>query len=531
MTIMNFKTAVLCTFLYSFSLAQTTVSGYVFEDSNRNSVKDRREKGISNVAVSNGTEVTLTDKNGRYSLPLYGDHTIFVIKPAGYRTKTDANNLPQFYYHHKANGSPADFKYKGTAPTGTLPDEVNFPLNKSAEPKDFQILVFGDPQPYTLKEIDYFKRGIINEVKNNRKDAIFGISLGDLVGDDLSLHPHYIAAIREIGLPWYNVMGNHDMNYDATEDRLSDETFEEHFGPSHYAFNYGNVHFMILDNILYPDPRGRKGYWGGFRADQLKFIENNLKLVPKEKLIVIAFHIQMMPERTGDDHFRMADRARLFELLKPFENILMMSAHTHKQSQIYYSKGEGWEGATDLHEYNAGTTSGDWYSGTADATGVPASVMRDGTYRGYSFIDFKDNKYSIQYKAAGYPDEFQIRLHVPKTIASRRNSARIVANFFMGGKDDLLEYRVDTGEWKSMTYSESMDPSFLRSVLAWDAESDLLQGRRPSNPENSKHLWTAAFPGGLTLGTHRLQVRATDRYGKMHTAEQEFEVQEPRPIP
>jgi len=102
MTIMNFKTAVLCTFLYSFSLAQTTVSGYVFEDSNRNSVKDRREKGISNVAVSNGTEVTLTDKNGRYSLPLYGDHTIFVIKPAGYRTKTDANNLPQFYYHHKA---------------------------------------------------------------------------------------------------------------------------------------------------------------------------------------------------------------------------------------------------------------------------------------------------------------------------------------------------------------------------------------------------------------------------------------------
>ncbi len=101
----------------------------------------------------------------------------------------------------------------------------------------------------------------------------------------------------------------------------------------------------------------------------------------------------------------------------------------------------------------------------------------------------------------------------------------------MGGKDDLLEYRVDTGEWKSMTYSESMDPSFLRSVLAWDAESDLLQGRRPSNPENSKHLWTAAFPGGLTLGTHRLQVRATDRYGKMHTAEQEFEVQEPRPIP
>ncbi|MGZ5197954.1 MAG: calcineurin-like phosphoesterase C-terminal domain-containing protein, partial [Kaistella sp.] len=410
---MNFKISVLCVLFSSFALAQTSVSGYVFEDTNGNAVKDKKEKGISSVAVSNGVEVTLTDKNGRYALPVYGDHTIFVIKPADYRTKTDANNLPEFYYHHKLNGSPADLKYKGTAPTGKLAAEVNFALYRTTENKDFQILVFGDPQPYTLKEIDYFKRGIINEVKNNRKNAVFGISLGDLVGDDLSLHPPYIAAVKELALPWYNVIGNHDMNFDAKEDRLSDETFEENFGPANYAFNYGNVHFMVLDDILYPDPRDGKGYWGGFREDQLKFIDNNLKLVPKNKLIVLAFHIQMMLEREEDDHFRMEDRKKLFELLKPFENVLMMSAHTHKQTQIFYNKGDGWEGAADLHEYNAGTTSGDWYSGTVDATGVPASVMRDGTYRGYSFIDFKDNKYSIQYKVAGQPEDFQISLYMP----------------------------------------------------------------------------------------------------------------------
>jgi len=63
-------------------------------------------------------------------------------------------------------------------------------------------LVFGDPQPYDLKEMDYFKRGIINEVKNNKKNAVFGISLGDLVGDNLSLHPAYIDAVKELGLPW-----------------------------------------------------------------------------------------------------------------------------------------------------------------------------------------------------------------------------------------------------------------------------------------------------------------------------------------
>ena len=36
-------------------------------------------------------------------------------------------------------------------------------------------------------------------MKNIKKDAVFGISLGDLVGDDLSLHPLYIDAVKEIG--------------------------------------------------------------------------------------------------------------------------------------------------------------------------------------------------------------------------------------------------------------------------------------------------------------------------------------------
>lgn len=49
----------------SFSLlAQNTVTGYIYEDSNQNGKKERREKGIPEVAVSNGKEVVLTDKKG-----------------------------------------------------------------------------------------------------------------------------------------------------------------------------------------------------------------------------------------------------------------------------------------------------------------------------------------------------------------------------------------------------------------------------------------------------------------------------------
>ena len=44
--------------------------GTVFLDQNKNGILDPREKGLGNVRVSNGLDVVLTDKNGRYELPV-----------------------------------------------------------------------------------------------------------------------------------------------------------------------------------------------------------------------------------------------------------------------------------------------------------------------------------------------------------------------------------------------------------------------------------------------------------------------------
>jgi hypothetical protein len=283
-----------------------------------------------------------------------------------------------------------------------------------------------------------------------------------------------------------------------------------------------------LDDILYPDPRDGKGYWGGFREDQLKFVENDLKLVDKSKLVVVSFHIPL--EHKNEDNFRNADRQKLFDYLTPFQNALILSAHTHIQQQIFYGKQAGWNGSKDLHEFNAGTTCGDWWSGTADDAGLPTSTMRDGTAKGYSFISFNDNQYKVKYKTAGKPEDYQIGLYVPKAIPGR-TSAKILANFFMGSKKDKVEYRVDGDQWEAMEYDETLDPNFVMSVFKWDVTPNLLPGRRPSNPEMSKHIWTGAFPKKLSLGKHKVEVRAVDMYGNQFTTSEEFEVQTPVLIP
>src|SRR5690606_17050644 len=228
------------------AFSQQTVKGIVFEDLNGNGKKDRKEKGLGGVGVSNGEIVVSTDEKGSYSLPVSDDNIIFVIKPAAYALPVNAQQLPQFYYRHKPNGSPENFKYEGVKPTGPLPKSVDFALQPANDDKDFTTLLFGDPQPYSQEEVDHYAKGIVAELEGG-VNARFGLSLGDLVGDMLTLHDPYIKATQKIGIPWFNVMGNHDMNYEAKHDSLSDETFERNFGPANYSFNYGDVHFIILD--------------------------------------------------------------------------------------------------------------------------------------------------------------------------------------------------------------------------------------------------------------------------------------------
>lgn len=504
-----------CTLLCSISLlAQTNVQGFVFADENQNGKKERNEKGIANVSVTNGLDVILTDEKGKYILPISDDAIIAVIKPANYKIGVDKNNLPQFFYNHKLKGSP-NLKFKGVDATGKLPKSVDFGLIPQEENQEFTALIFGDPQPYTQEEVDFFAKGIVSEVEGI-KNVPFGLSLGDLVGNDLALFNPYIQAIKKAGIPWYNLLGNHDLNFDATTDETADETYEAHFGPANYAFNYGKVHFIVLDNVLYPDPRNQKGYWGGFTTDQLKFLANDLKLVSKDHLIVLAFHIPL--KETEGDSFRDADREQLFSLLKEFPYTLSLSAHTHIQRQDYFGKTEGWLQEKPHHHYNVGTTSGDWYSGKFNQEGIPVSTMRDGTPKGYAFINFKGNQYSLDYKVAGKPKTYQMKVFAPKVVEKDRPTrSGIYVNFFMGSKNDILKYRVDQGAWKVMEYVEEIDPSYTTDVYEWDLTEVLIPGRRSSNPIISEHLWRGKIPTNLELGEHSIEIKAIDQFGKTYT--------------
>ncbi len=505
--------------------------GFVFHDRNENRQKDDSEPGIAGVAVSNGTDIVHTNDEGAYELPVSDDAIVFVVKPKDWMTPVNEHFLPQFYYLHKPNGYPDNYRYKATAPTGPLPETINFPLYPEDGSPDFKMVVFGDPQPYNIDQVDFFAEDIVTELIG-RTDLEFGITMGDIVGDDLELFSPLNQAVSKIGIPWHNVLGNHDINYMAPNDRMSSATYESVYGPATYAFVYGDVHFIVVDNVIHKDEVGSRSYVGGLRPDQFEFVSNYLETVSKEDLVVINMHI---PLAQHGESFRKSDQKQLFDLLKDFPNSLSISAHSHVQeNKLFHKDSSDWQREVPHHHFNVGTTSGSWWNGMRNENDVPHTMMRDGTPNGYSFITFKGAEYIIDWKVAGSPDNHRMKIHVPRGIkANSTDTTLLTVNFFNGSEESELSYRIKgQTDWKPMEKVLKPDPYYallgkrwekfrkidFRAKWAADTTVDLAQIGVLPRPVNSSHLWEANIGTDWPAGRHIIEVKAKDRYGQTFTA-------------
>ncbi len=499
-----------------------SVSGVVFHDANHNARFDDGEGGIPRVLVSNGTDVVATGPFGGFELPIGDATTIFVIQPRGWRVPVDEYNRARFHYIHNPAGSPP-LEYGGVAPTGPLPERLEFPLHPADGNGPHRILLLGDPQPYNQAEVDHFARSTIAELAAS-PDITAVIVLGDIVGDDLSLFEAVSAAVARVGVPAWYVYGNHDMDFDAAEDETADDTFEATFGPATYAFQVGHTHFIVLDDVIYPYAGPRK-YMGGLREDQFLFLENYLAHVPTDERVVLAMHI---PLEDFGDTFRVADRERLFTLLADHPHTLSLSAHTHTQNHFFYDHRQGWPHPTPHHHYNVGTTSGSWWQGPPDADGVPVSPMRDGTPKGYALLTLEDTDYGLRYKATGRPAGEQMALFVPRVIPpSGWWPGYVYANVYNGEERTVVEWRVDDGPWRAMKHLEPQpDPIYSHRMFTTWSRHHPPRGKPLPAPGLSRHLWRARLPGGLPGGLHTVEVRVSDPYGGRFSRTTTFRVAE-----
>ena len=447
--------------------------------------------GLEGVPVTDGVTVTPTDADGRYRFTSTADRPfVYLSVPAGYRLPTSDAGTTRVYQPLDPDGS------------GTATAEFRLrPLDQDDTRHAFTFLA--DPQAQSRAEMRTFRRTTAPDVRQTAEGLgdrpVFGVGGGDLVFDDLSLFDGYKDAVRRTGLPFVQVVGNHDLNFDAPADPGSTATFRRHFGPEYYSFDRGAVHYVVLDDVYWPGSDGFGGetddYFGHIEAAQLRWLEQDLALVEDGRPVVVLTHIPLLSTayaRRGESspsvRGMVSNRAALYDLLDPFE-AHVVTGHVHENEHRYED---------GPHEHVVGTTCGAWWTGP---------VCYDGTPRGYAVYEVNGSSVRWRYKSTGKDATHQMRLSFADPDADAPD--RILTNVWDADDEWTVTWYEDGVRRGEMDQAPGVDPLTERLYAGEETPE-----KHPwVEPQPTDHLFTAPY----NPDANRIRVEATDRFDRTYS--------------
>lgn len=164
---------------------------------------------------------------------------VWVSTPAGHLPARNAAGTMRFY-------AELDI---------TDEQQVDFALERTGDDAAHAMLLLADPQTKTRTETDLLHEttvpSVLDTVHGLGDTPVFGLTCGDIMYDDLTLYPEYERAVSRLGIPFYQVIGNHDLEFAAQTTEAAAATFNAYFGPTWYSFDRGAVHYVVLDDVFW----------------------------------------------------------------------------------------------------------------------------------------------------------------------------------------------------------------------------------------------------------------------------------------
>ncbi|RYZ50112.1 MAG: metallophosphoesterase, partial [Chitinophagaceae bacterium] len=440
--------------------------------------------GLPGVAVTDGTNIVKTDAKGAYRFYTTGEATmVYLTLPAGYEIPSEAG-IAKFYQHIKA----VKGKFK-----------ADFHLKKLDRPdtKHFAI-VWADPQINTDAQAQKLITVSAPDTKAHvaellQQGPVHGITAGDIYWDNFAMIPPYKKAVAVTGIPFFQVLGNHDMDINVRSDEASDNTFHEHFGPSWYSFNRGNAHYVVLDNVFYY--ANGYNYIGYVTEQQLKWLEQDLAGVKPGSPVFVSMHIsgytheKSRNKKAADNPGNITfNRQALYDLLKPF-NAHLLTGHSHTNENVE-------EGG--VYEHNTAALCGAWWT-------VP--ICTDGTPAGYGVYAVDGNNVSWYYKSVGKDKSYQMRVYDRGRYPAR--PADIAVNVWNWDKAWKVEWKEDGKGMGAMKRETALDADALLAMAGADKPGTYSW----IEPSMTDHLFFATpSPSAKTV-----EIIVTDRFGNIYT--------------
>jgi 3',5'-cyclic AMP phosphodiesterase CpdA len=219
-------------------------------------------------------------------------------------------------------------------------------------------------------------------------------ALAESYGRSDTLYNLYEETIKELKMPVYNTMGNHEVfglyetsGISPDHEEYGKKLYENRLAKRYYSFDHNNWHFVVLDGIGFTENRR---YYGHIDTEQLAWLKSDLEKAG-DKPVVVSTHIPLLsvgaqimngPNEAMGKGSIITNANEVRAILEQYNTKLVLQGHLHFLEDIQYN---------GIHYITGGAVSSQWWQG-----------KRFGMEEGFLKIDVSGEDFTWEYVDFGW---------------------------------------------------------------------------------------------------------------------------------
>lgn len=491
-------------------------------------------EGLADVVVSDGVEVVKTDKDGVYqfkSAKKWG--YVFISIPKGYEVSSEGV-LPQF---HATLTEKAD-----------KAERHDFNLVKVNQEK-YRVYFLGDmhlaDRTNDLNQFDNCMKEVKADIMDDDVKS-YVITLGDMTWDLYwysrnYYFPQYLNSVNYYfknaakQVQFFHTIGNHDHDMCKDGDFNTVIEYVKDIAPTYYSFNIGDVHYIVLDDILCTNVGGaasakpERSYNSEVTDEQLKWLAKDLSFVSKTTPVIVTSHAPVYAKETvkNVNTYYLKNSRALISKFKGY-NVDFVTGHTH----VLYNVDKSSDG---IYEHNAGAVCASWWWSGYLTPGI--HICTDGAPGGYSVWDISGTDKKWRYKGTGRDAKEQFRSYdlnnvwftvekdapkVPEALKSKfekytkaypeNSNNEVLINIWNWSPNWKIEIKED-GKTLTSTRVKGYDPLHIAALTAKRFNDSSITAEPAFTTTENYHM----FKVKASSATSTIDIKVTDEFGNVYT--------------
>lgn len=220
-------------------------------------------------------------------------------------------------------------------------------------------------------------------------------ALGQTQGRADSLYDIYTGIMKNLKMPVYHGMGNHEVfglytesGIDPSHKLFGKRMYENKLAKPYYSFDENHWHFIMLDPIGFTEERR---YYGHIDSVQVEWLKADLAATGTKKPVVVVTHIPLIsigsqimegPTEPLSKGSVVTNANHIRKILEQYNVKLVLQGHLHFLEDIEYN---------GIHYITGGVVSSQWWKGP-----------RYGMEEGFIKVDVTNDDFDWQYVDFGW---------------------------------------------------------------------------------------------------------------------------------